>query len=276
MNEVYEIALSEDGATFTDFEPFVPGDVRLLSNFVKFRVTVFGDFAEDEYRLRGFGGIVDDSTTNTGGFGISPFGRYPFGDGGICLQDSEGDLSGELLLSGSLLAESLNTNFSGSLLLSGTVDVAVTAAEAGSMAMSGDVATVVTQPALGVLGGFGPTLGLSGAGTFYQSPTFATNTVILSVEAATAVKIPIAIRITSLYVVLTAAMSGSSTHTYRFVVNGVADNGIILVLTTGDQTGFALGTVTLAAGDTLSLEVAGTGGGAGAAIQSFLGGYEAL
>jgi hypothetical protein len=275
-NEIYEVALSEDGAIFTPFERFTPGDVRLLENFVKFRVTVFGDFAEDEYRLRGFSGIVDDATTNVGGFGISPFGRYPFGDGGICLEDTSGDFSGELHLSGTLLIEQLNTNFSGTLSLSGDLDTEVFVVESGSMALSGDLVSVHTPPALGMIGGFGPTLLLGATTTFYQSVTQETNTVIITTEAAVAVKVPVAFRITSLYVVLTAAMASSSTHTYRFVVNGVPDNGIVLVLTTGQQTGFAVGSVNVNAGDTLSLEVAGTGGGIGAAIQVFTAGYEVL
>jgi hypothetical protein len=142
-NEVYEVAISEDGTTYGAFETFVPGDVRLLGSFVKFRVTVFGDFGTDEYRLRGFGGIVDDATTAIGGFGLSPFGRFPFGDGGICIQDSqEGIDGGTIALTGTLHIVGLNTDFFGDLTLTGALTIFTTAAEVGSLAISGSLASV--------------------------------------------------------------------------------------------------------------------------------------
>jgi hypothetical protein len=103
INELFEIARSDDGLTFSAFEPFAPGDVFTLANYVKFRATVFGDFDTDAYRLRGFSGIADDATIVEGGFGLSPFGRFPFGDGGVCLEDDSTDLlGGSLLLGGTL------------------------------------------------------------------------------------------------------------------------------------------------------------------------------
>jgi hypothetical protein len=165
MIELYELALSDDGVTFSGFEPFDPGEVRDLAKFVKFRLTLFGDFAEDDYRLRGFSGIADDATLQEGGFGISPFGRFPFGDGGVCLEGVEDSIQGDLDLSASLdievtLAESASLGLSGALVmvetdvtlkavsgslgLSGTLAVAVIISEAGTVTLSGDLSTATT------------------------------------------------------------------------------------------------------------------------------------
>ena len=88
VSEQYEFALSSNGDfSASTFTPFVPGTIHRLDNWVMFRVTAWGDFDVDDYRVRGFGGIVNDAALSTGGFGISPFGRYPFGDGGVCLDE---------------------------------------------------------------------------------------------------------------------------------------------------------------------------------------------
>lgn len=102
--EKYEISTSGDGITYSPFSEFLFGQKRQLDKFVKFRVTVWGDFEPFEYRFRGFSGIVDDATFTIGGFGISPFGRFPFGDGGVCEESFSvsGSGIGEIALSGNL------------------------------------------------------------------------------------------------------------------------------------------------------------------------------
>jgi hypothetical protein len=144
MVEIYELATSEDGVVYSVFAPFDPGDVRNLSPFVKFRVTVYGDFDTDDYRLRGFSGIADDATLVEGGFGLSPFGRFPFGDGGVCLEDENNAIfAGSLSLSGDLVAIGIGT-LDGSASLSGSLTVLISSAESGSLAMSGAPAVLVS------------------------------------------------------------------------------------------------------------------------------------
>lgn len=273
-NEVYEVAISEDGATYGPFEVFTPGDVRLLGNFVKFRVTVFGDFDIDEYRQRGFAGIVDDSTTVTGGFGLTPFGRYPFGDGGICLQDSEGDFSGSLSLSGALELDFPNTVFHGALSMSGQLSVSVSEAEAGSLSMSGvltkvvptfksvsgavsmsgALSTVVTQPAQAAMIGWASGGTPNFLGTRYASPTtlLAFGTSIAAVE----IEIPVGIVITGLTLETTTPLGLTTTLTGKIVVNGVTDNSLVCSLASGDQIVQATGgAITVNANDTFTVEL---------------------
>lgn len=273
-NEIYEVAVSEDGAVYGPFEVFVPGDVRLLGNFVKFRVTVFGDFERDEYRLRGFSGIVDDATTNVGGFGVSPFGRYPFGDGGVCLEASGGDFDGRLRLSGALLIEPLNTSFQGTLELDGEIQTDITASEEGTMTLAGEVDTVVTQPAFAALLSFADS-GSFGTGTKFLSVAVNGSSVLLSTSAAADTKIPVSITLFDLRVVLTSAIAGlGSTLTARYVVNGTVSNAIVVSMGTGDQEDSATGTITLSAGDTLCLQVDTTAPGVTSGMQCFASTYK--
>ena len=79
--EKFELSTSLDGVVYTPFAEFEFGDIRILDNYIKCRVTTYGDFDVDDYRFRSFSGIVDDATLNVGGFGLSPLGRFPFGDG---------------------------------------------------------------------------------------------------------------------------------------------------------------------------------------------------
>lgn len=271
-NEVYEVAISEDGTTYGAFESFVPGDVRLLGNFVKFRVTVFGDFGADEYRLRGFAGIVDDATTTTGGFGISPFGRFPFGDGGICIQDSqERLLDGTLSLTGLLESTGLNTDFfgtleltgeldtvvftpefpSGTLSMSGALSVLTTAAESGALAASGALASVLTNPGRQVLFSEGATFSFLGT-------QFAALSTLLSVSAsfgAVQVEIPVATVFSGLAVKLTAALTGTTTVTARYMVNGVVSNNIVVNMAVGDELVAATGTLMVNANDLVNIQI---------------------
>jgi hypothetical protein len=345
--EVFEISKSDDGLTFSPFETFAFGDVLNLANYVKFRVTLYGDFDTDDYRLRGFSGIADDATLVEGGFGLSPFGRFPFGDGGVCLEDESTDiLQGQLSLSGALqilvdppnvtgslalsgdleamfaaaldgalaLSGDLDTKVfvqeegalnlsgslqvlvvppvsgsmalsgdltaevfmleSGSLALSGDDQVKVILAEAGSMSMSGDLASVLSN-AFAVLGGFGPGAAVGSNQTIYISPTPDMQTVNLTTETAAAVKIPIAITISSIYVTLTGTLGATHTLTFKYVVNGTPSSGIVLTMNQASGTSAsASGTVSLAAGDTLSIQIVSTNAVV-VAVQSALGQYQA-
>jgi hypothetical protein len=345
--EVFEISKSDDGLTFSPFETFAFGDVLDLANYVKFRVTLYGDFDTDDYRLRGFSGIADDATLVEGGFGLSPFGRFPFGDGGVCLEDENTDLpqgllslsgslqvlvdqpnitgdlalsgdleavfsatlagslalsgdldvevfvqeegalnlsgslqvlvsppvSGSMSLSGDLTAEIVMLE-SGSLALSGDDQVSVFLQESGSMSMSGNLASVLSN-AFAILGGFGPSANVGSGQTIYISPTPDMQTVNLTTEAAAAVKIPIAITISSIYVVLTGTLGSGVTLTFKYVVNGTPSSGIVLTMNTASGTSAsASGTVSLAAGDTLSIQIVSSGN-ALVGVQSCLGQYQA-
>lgn len=384
MVEIFEYATSDDGLSFTDFQPFVSGDVRDLDRYVKFRVTVSGDFDVDDYRLRGFSGIADDATVVEGGFGLSPFGRFPFADGGVCFEDDTTDLlagglhlsgalriianphpagdlslsgtllaviaesesgslnlsgaldvevfrdfdgqlavsgvlapkaepqeagslslsgtleaevgnfeSGSLSLSGSLAAEVfraldgqlslsgspaplVKTQESGSLALSGTLQVEVKqsesgslsldgspqvlvkAAESGSLSLDGSLATVVTN-AFGVLGGFGPSQAVGNGATIYISPSTQFQGTNQTTEANVSIKIPIAISLANITAILSGALGAGTTLTFKYVVDGVVQSGIILTLTSGQQTGTATGTVSVSAGQTLSIQITSTG-----------------
>lgn len=348
MIEIYELATSDDGLTFTDFVPFTPGDVRELDKYVKFRVTLFGDFEEDDYRLRGFSGISDDATLVEGGFGLSPFGRFPFGDGGVCFEDENTDLlagtlnlsgslqalvdppafEGELALSGDLeavfaaslsgsvgmdgaldievfvqeegalglsgtlevlvkdaesgalsatgdLVAALSVQETGSMALSGDLAVEVFLAESGSLAASGDLASVLSN-AFAVLGGYGVTASVGSNQTIYVSPTPDIQTVNQTVEAAVAVKIPIAITISNIYVVLSGTLGSGVTLTFKYVVNGTPSSGIVLTMNTASGTSAsASGSVSLAAGDLLSIQIVSSGN-ALVGVQSVLGQYQAV
>lgn len=152
MVELYEIALSDDGFVFGPFTPFEPGDVRDLAPFVKFRVTVYGDFDTDDYRQRGFAGISDDATLVEGGFGLSPFGRFPFGDGGVCIDDGNtSNLVGSLSMSASLVAEETGFSDAGSVSMSGSLTIEFTKALSGSTSMSGALLAEVVEAVSGSL-----------------------------------------------------------------------------------------------------------------------------
>lgn len=79
VTENWEVATSPDGIVFTAFAPINPGDTFASDAFAMFRVTVFGDFDVDDYRLRSIAGILDSSDLSGCGFGIEPFGKLPFG-----------------------------------------------------------------------------------------------------------------------------------------------------------------------------------------------------
>jgi hypothetical protein len=264
MNEVYEIALSEDGLAYTNFESFTPGEVRLLANFVKFRVTVFGDFAEDDFRLRGFSGIVDDATTVVGGFGVSPFGRYPFGDGGICLEDSSGDLSGNLQLTGLLdvvFAENLSQSTTGTLALVGTLaaDATFFSSESGSLAASGSVTTILTDFSLGVWISTSGTVGSITASTSNPFVSIASNNGAFTSASSAQVRMPSGATITAIYVLLTGNVLGTGAATFHLNINGSTSNALNVVIPSGSSSGNNTGSVALVADDLVCIEVTFTG-----------------
>lgn len=126
LRERYEISFSDDNVSYTPFVEFKFGDVVLLTKYVRFRVTTWGDFEPHEYRFRGWSGIVSDATTTVGGFGLSPFGRYPFGDGGMCEESF-----------------SVSSATSGTLTLSGELEIGHSGSMSGGISLSGTLAITV-------------------------------------------------------------------------------------------------------------------------------------
>jgi len=118
ITEAYEYATSNDGTVFSPYQPFVPGQTFFLDNYVKFRLTLYGNFEQGDYLFRGFSGIIHDPYIRSGGFGVSPFGRYPFGDGGIC--EPEREIGGQLTFSGDL-SITIDKSFTGLITMSGTL-----------------------------------------------------------------------------------------------------------------------------------------------------------
>lgn len=84
---------------------------------------------------------------------------------------------------------------------------------------------------------------------------------------------PIAMTVTSMYVLLSAALAGGGTATFRVNVNGVAQSGVSVVISSGGTSGNATGTVSIAEDDLVSLEVTYTGGTVAATIQACTLGY---
>jgi hypothetical protein len=77
-NETWEYATSADNSSYTAFSSFTPGDVKILDNWMKFRVTVDGDFETTEYRLKSFNALADTAQLVECGFGIEDLGMLPF------------------------------------------------------------------------------------------------------------------------------------------------------------------------------------------------------
>lgn len=242
VNELYEYSLSDDGITYDPFVSFIPGDVRDLAPYVKFRLTAWGDFAEDDYRVRGFGGIVDDATINIGGFGISPFGRFPFGDGGVCLADTSTGLEGSIFLSGALSAKLV---FHPVHLL-------------GGLSLSGDLDAVVTPPTPGgaefVHIFFVPDDGSFSYISLDGQPAVNTN---LPAEVATA--FPITGTIFDLAIITTTDPGIGNSLVYRINVNGVDDPGLTLTLVGGTTTATATGSVSVTIGDQVCISITQVG-----------------
>jgi len=107
--EIWEYATSADDTTFTTFTEFSPGDVKILDHYVKFRVTVYGDFDVDDYRLRSFNGLADTAQLVECGFGIEDLGALPFdlcGYLGLAptIPGVEKALAGDLAMAGTVTA----------------------------------------------------------------------------------------------------------------------------------------------------------------------------
>lgn len=242
VSEMFEVSTSSDGITFTPYAEFVPGDVRTLNTFVKFRATVWGDFGVEDYRLRGFGGIVDDATINIGGFGISPFGRFPFGDGGVCLADTEAALAGELHLSGTLTPSLLfhPVQLSGGLGLSGALGANVTPPVGGGGNATFEFSTFDSAGNPGdQFVGFDSALGGTPA----------------SVQTA----FPVATTITKITARILSAPGLGNAEIFKINVNGVDSGGIVLTIVDGNTMGTATGTITINPGDLLCLSISTTG-----------------
>lgn len=114
VNEQWEYAISTDANTWTPWFPFTPGDRARLDNYVRFRVTSWGDFDVDEYRIRSLAGVVDNPDLSGCGFGIEPFAKTPFGG---CSEESFPDPA------------VINVGLGGTLALQGTLSVEVNASD---------------------------------------------------------------------------------------------------------------------------------------------------
>lgn len=249
INEKYEISLSTDGITYSPFQTFVPGESRYLSRYVRFRVTTWGDFEKNEYRFKSFSGIVSDATFAVGGFGVTPFGRYPFGDGGICEEASNVTFVGEggIALSGSLTAAVQNSvDLSGGVSLSGALEsnIQYAISNSGALSMSGDVTTVVTNPSESTLFSVPHNISLP------TSPVYIS---FVASESSSPSDVymyaPVNMEILAIRVVTSTTLSSGASGELRVYRNDAIAPGIVVPLTAGNRLHTGTGVVSLSAGD---------------------------
>ena len=218
ITEQWEYAKSPDGTNFTDFAPINIGDKLLTDNFIRVRVTSFGDFAVQDYRVRAMAGIADTSELSGCGFGIEPFGLLPFGDCMATAIEEEAiqskrpsgrlGLSGNLTITSHLLATVAFVSTGGSLFFSGTK---------------------------------------------YYSLT--TKMIQTSTPGGVNMQLPSAINLKNLWIRMDPASAG--TVTAKFVVNDTPSNAIVVTISAGTTIGSATGDLALQAGDQLCVQIVG-------------------
>lgn len=267
IREIYEYALSDDNISYTPFTKFRFGDLAILAKYAKFRVTVWGDFEPSEYRFRGFSGIVNDATFVVGGFGLSPFGRYPFGDGGVCEESSSTTEAGGggIAFSGGLdAAVTMYESIDGGMAMSGGLDAAVTFHEyrSGGMSLGGSVATIVSDPSA-------PLISNPRSVAVSSSPVYFSVVGVVSSATPDPVSIQISknITITRISICTTSAIATGDAFRVRVVRNNVIQTGITVTLAAGDRLHSGVGVVTIPAGDTFCFVADRTAGIGSATIR---------
>ena len=221
VNEQWEFATTDANMNFGPFVPFNIGDKFLLGDLVQFRVTAYGDFDVDDYRVRSVAGIVDSPFVSNCGFGFEPFGKLPFGGCGLQVFEEptqqQKALTGTISLGGTLTT-AVSTLGSAALFTPNT---------SGGFSLAGTSYWAIAQESLG---GLSSTPGI-----------------------ATAI-IPIDLTLTSLFIVLQGNLTAASL-TAKFCVNGVARNEIVVTMTSGSRIGSATGSLPIHAGDTLCVQI---------------------
>ena len=225
--------------------PVQIGDKIRTDAFIKVRVTTYGDFAVQDYRVRAIAGIVDTSELSGCGFGIEPFGLLPFGDCTATVIEE---------------AAIQPQRFAGRLGLSGSLQISST----------------ITPPAAWVSAS-GSTTAFSAGTTYFALTTNGLRGALGSV----AIKLSAPIVLKSLWARLAAALPGgvgASNVVFKYVVNGAPSNDMVVTLTsdggvTAHPLGSATGTLALNEGDTIAVQAVFTSGSGSCQVQSLSGGY---
>jgi len=230
MKEIYEYATSDDGIVFSPYKPFISGDVVYLAPYVRFRLTAYGNIEKEDYKFRSIGAIMSDATLRQGGFGISPFGKFPFGDGGIC--EPERDIGGSIQLTGNLGIDIIpNIFMSGSATFTGTLSSSV---------------TMPTSASFILLGGFSLV-----PGTRYIS--LGGNTALLTTFDAAKAEFNFDFVLKGLFIKTQSTFSGSGT--VQFVVNGTPRSEIVVSLIPGNYSHITYGTLNINTGDQVAIVI---------------------
>lgn len=143
-----------------------------------------------------------------------------------------------------------------------------------AVTMSADETVTATFSLAGQLQGFGPTSSISSTGTFFISPAVKMGD-FDTTEANVRATMSAPITLTNLAITLDAALGGLSQLQFRYVVNGVVSNAIslVMIITDGRSKTSAAGSLSLNAGDTLSIQIDATVSAPNKAVQSFTGRY---
>lgn len=210
ITEEWEVRTSPDGMIFSPWAPFIPGDVRDLDLYAQFRVTISGDFLENEYRLRAISGVGDINAVNFAGFGLTPFGRYPFGDPLDCVEVPSNQPP---------VTDLTSVGVGGVLTFHGEAEAPAVPLLTGQLSITGGIGPVEAfQSGVFVARGAGATLGT--ATTTNQYMDFS------GVVQDTIIEAQIAIPTPAIFQKVIAQLSSSSlptvgtSVTYSFSVNG--------------------------------------------------------
>jgi len=233
MKEIYEYATSDDGVIFSPYKTFMPGDIAYLAPYVRFRLTAYGNIEKEDYKFRSIGAIMADATLRQGGFGISPFGKFPFGDGGIC--EPERDLGGSIQLTGNL-----------------GIDVIPNIFMSGSATLTGALSSTVIMPTSAsflLLGGFP-----SFIGTRYIS--LGRNAFVSTTFDAVKTEFTFDFVLKGLFIKTQSAFSASGTA--QFIVNGTPRSEIVVTLVPGNYSHINYGTLNINIGDQVAIVATST------------------
>lgn len=80
ITEVLSYSTCNDNNSYPPFTPFASGDTVNLSQYVKFRVMISGDFRIQDYRFKGFSAFLKNAGLISFGYGITPYGIFAYGD----------------------------------------------------------------------------------------------------------------------------------------------------------------------------------------------------
>lgn len=205
--EKWEYATASGVNLLTNFLPFTPGDSVDLADFTKFRVTTYGDFDIDDYRVRSFAAIIDTVDLTTCGYGLGGYGMTPYG----CGFDVE--------VTPPLPDPTTSTVNTG-----------------GTLYLSGDHSFVVKKIFTGMWLLHPPgTVGVS-VNTTMQRFIGLRSRLVIGQDTATKVsfRLPRAVTLKTISFILGNPLGGGASMSFQFNVNGVA-TGPTFTLVTGDQ-----------------------------------------